>query len=179
MKAHHPVPFRFVIPLPSFVLRPLTAAVIAAVHVYLAAGHLWHLMVGDVQWTHCWKGFGALAAPTYSRRWRRGGLPEAKVGGALVWTLSDEAQARRFDHHQHEELLEAHFAEVVVTWGYRKLGCRGFRRHASFRASPVTFPKSAPHRAWDIYRGASPGADGPPPAPKPDELSFAFFLTYR
>jgi hypothetical protein len=61
MKAHHPAPFRFVLPLPSFFLRPLTAAVIAAIHVYLAAGHLWHLIVGDVQWTHCWKGFGALA----------------------------------------------------------------------------------------------------------------------
>jgi hypothetical protein len=61
MKAHHPTPFRIVLPLASFVLRPLTAAVIAAVHVYLAAGHLWQLVVGDVQWTHCWKGFGALA----------------------------------------------------------------------------------------------------------------------
>jgi len=45
MKAHHPTPFRIVLPLASFVLRPLTAAVIAAVHVYLAAG----------------QGFGALA----------------------------------------------------------------------------------------------------------------------
>jgi hypothetical protein len=61
MKAHHPTPFRIVLPLASFVLRPLTAAVIAAVHVYLAASHLWQLVVGDVQWTHCWKGFGALA----------------------------------------------------------------------------------------------------------------------
>ena len=52
---------RFVLPLPRFVLRPLTAAVIAAVHVYLAAGHIWPLILGDVQWTHCWKGFGALA----------------------------------------------------------------------------------------------------------------------
>jgi hypothetical protein len=61
MKTHRPMPFRFVLPLPSFVLSPLTAAVIAAVHVYLAAGHLWQLIAGDVQWTHCWKGFGALA----------------------------------------------------------------------------------------------------------------------
>ena len=51
MKVHHPIPFRFVLPLPSFVLRPLTAAVVAAVHVYLAAGHLSQLIVGDVQWT--------------------------------------------------------------------------------------------------------------------------------
>jgi len=61
MKVHNPKPFRLVLPLPSFVLRPLTALVIAGVHVYLAAGHLWQLVVGDVQWTHCWKGFGALA----------------------------------------------------------------------------------------------------------------------
>ena len=61
MKAYHPTPFRFVLPLPRFVLRPLTAIVIAAVHVYLGAGHLWQLIAGDVQWTHIWKGFGALA----------------------------------------------------------------------------------------------------------------------
>jgi hypothetical protein len=35
--------------------------IIAAVHVYLAAGHLSQLIGGDLQWTHCWKGFGALA----------------------------------------------------------------------------------------------------------------------
>jgi hypothetical protein len=78
MKAHHAIPFRFALPLPSFVLRPLTAAVIAALHVYLAAGHLWQLIVGDVQWTHCWKGFGALAgayvfAALASRGLARGG----------------------------------------------------------------------------------------------------------
>ena len=82
MKAHHPISFRFVLPLPSFVLRPLTAAVIAAVHVYLAAGHLWQLIVGDVQWTHCWKGFGALAgtyvfAALASRGLARGEGPAA------------------------------------------------------------------------------------------------------
>ena len=60
MKVHNPIGSRFVLPLPGFVLRPLTAAVIATVHVYLAAGHLSHLIVGDVHWTHCWKGFGAL-----------------------------------------------------------------------------------------------------------------------
>ena len=50
----------FVLPLPRFVLHPVTAAVIAAVHVYLAYGHLAELFGGDVQWTHLWKGFGAL-----------------------------------------------------------------------------------------------------------------------
>jgi hypothetical protein len=41
--------------------KPTYGGVIAAGHVYLAAGHLWQLIAGDVQWTHCWKGFGALA----------------------------------------------------------------------------------------------------------------------
>jgi hypothetical protein len=52
---------RFVLPLPSFVLHPLTAVVVAAVHVYLAFGHLSELLGGEIQWTHIWKGFGALA----------------------------------------------------------------------------------------------------------------------
>ena len=49
------------LPLPRFVLRPPTALVVAAVHVYLAIGHLSMLFGGEVQWTHIWKGFGALA----------------------------------------------------------------------------------------------------------------------
>jgi hypothetical protein len=53
--------FELVLPLPRFVLHPITAVVIAAVHVYpLAFGHLWQLFGGDIQWTHIWKGFGAL-----------------------------------------------------------------------------------------------------------------------
>ncbi len=52
---------RFILPLPRFVLHPLTAVVIAALHVYpLAWGHLVELFGGDIQWTHIWKGFGAL-----------------------------------------------------------------------------------------------------------------------
>jgi len=80
MKVHNPIGSRFVLPLPGFVLRPLTAAVIATVHVYLAAGHLSHLIVGDVHWTHCWKGSAPLAVPTCSRRWRRVGLRDTNVG---------------------------------------------------------------------------------------------------
>jgi hypothetical protein len=77
VKAHNPVLSRFVLPLPSFVLHPLTAVIIAVAHVYLAAGHLSHLIAGDIQWTHCWKGFGALAgayvfAALASRRLARG-----------------------------------------------------------------------------------------------------------
>ena len=52
---------RFVLPLPSLVLHPYTAVVIAAIHIYLSIGHLSKLFGGDVQWTHCWKGFGSLA----------------------------------------------------------------------------------------------------------------------
>jgi len=52
---------RFVLPLPGFVLHPLTSVVVCVVHIYLAIGHLGPLAAGDVQWTHIWKGFGALA----------------------------------------------------------------------------------------------------------------------
>ncbi|WP_035357919.1 hypothetical protein [Edaphobacter aggregans] len=52
---------RMVLPLPAIVLHPFTAVVIAIVHVYLSYGHLSKLFGGDVQWTHTWKGFGALA----------------------------------------------------------------------------------------------------------------------
>ena len=61
MKLHNALPFRVVLPLPGFVLHPITALVIACVHVYLSAGHLVSLFGGEVQWTHIWKGFGALA----------------------------------------------------------------------------------------------------------------------
>jgi hypothetical protein len=50
----------FVLPLPQFAWHPFTAASIAAVHLYLAFGHLSKLLGGEVQWTHFWKGFGAL-----------------------------------------------------------------------------------------------------------------------
>jgi hypothetical protein len=52
---------RSALPLPAFVLHPLTALVVACVHVYLAAGHLVELIAGNIEWTHVWKGFGALA----------------------------------------------------------------------------------------------------------------------
>jgi hypothetical protein len=48
------------IPLPRFVLYSLTSWTIAAVHVYLAYGHLTKLLGGDAEWVHVWKGFGAL-----------------------------------------------------------------------------------------------------------------------
>ena len=60
MKGHNTMRSSLVLPLPRFVLHPLTALVIAGVHVYLASGHLTHLFGGEVEWTHIWKGFGAL-----------------------------------------------------------------------------------------------------------------------
>jgi hypothetical protein len=53
-------PLRFVLPLPRFVWHPFSAMAIAAVHLYLAAGHVSELMLGNVEWTHIWKGSGAL-----------------------------------------------------------------------------------------------------------------------
>jgi len=54
-------PSRFVLPLPSFVLHPITALFLGAVHVYLAGGHLLNLARSPIHWTDVWKGFGALA----------------------------------------------------------------------------------------------------------------------
>jgi hypothetical protein len=50
----------FVLPLPRFVLHPLAAVTIAAVHLYLSLGHLTQLLTGQARWEHVWKGFGAL-----------------------------------------------------------------------------------------------------------------------
>ena len=50
----------FVLPLPGWVLHPYTAIFIAAIHVYLGAGHLAELFPGPPQWTDIWKGFGAM-----------------------------------------------------------------------------------------------------------------------
>jgi hypothetical protein len=51
---------RVVLPLPRFAFSPLTLLAIAAIHVYLSVGHLLHLVAGEIEWTHIWKGFGAL-----------------------------------------------------------------------------------------------------------------------
>jgi hypothetical protein len=83
MKAPNAIFSRTVLPLPAFVLHPLTAVVIAAMHVYLAFGHLWQLFGGEVQWTHIWKGFGAL-------------------GGAYVFAaLASRGLARQEGRHIH------------------------------------------------------------------------------
>ena len=58
--------------------------VIAAVHVYLAFGHLSELFGGDIQWTHIWKGFGALGgAYVFAALASRGPAPE-KAGRTTI-----------------------------------------------------------------------------------------------
>jgi uncharacterized membrane protein YfcA len=52
--------FNIVLPLPRFILHPLTAMGVAAIHVYLAASHIAELAAGKIEWTHIWKGIGAL-----------------------------------------------------------------------------------------------------------------------
>lgn len=74
-----------VLPLPAFVLHPLTSVIIAGLHLYLAAGHLAKLFGGDVQWTHIWKGFGALA------------------GMYLFAALASKGRARREDRRALQE----------------------------------------------------------------------------
>jgi hypothetical protein len=78
MKTESQRRFGGVLPLPRFVQHPLTSLIVAAVHVYLAGGHLVNLFGGSgVQWTDVWKGFGAL-------------------GGAYVFTaLASRALARQ------------------------------------------------------------------------------------
>src|SRR4030095_1783585 len=94
--------FRFVLPLPRFVLHPVTAVAVAAVHVYLSAGHLSPWFGGDVQWTHVWKGFGALGgAYVFAALASRGlapheGLHLVRADGAHSVSLddADQPQAR-------------------------------------------------------------------------------------
>jgi hypothetical protein len=124
MKSHSAVRFRFVLPLPAFVLHPLTALVVAAVHVYLAAGHLSQLIGGDVQWTHFWK--GCWAAPTSSCHWRRAGLQAKKIG-TFTQALHGRGEEEWLDSHQHEE----------------PIGRRFFLMRANERAVPKRFLPAA------------------------------------
>ena len=85
MKLPDALSFGRSLPLSAFVLHPLTPVIIAAVHVYLSAGHLSKLLGGDVQWTHIWKGFGLWPEPMCSRRWRRAGLPDTVTSTKNNW----------------------------------------------------------------------------------------------
>jgi hypothetical protein len=78
MKAHNCTSQSLTLPLPAFVLHPLAAMGISALHVYLAAGHLSKLFSGPVQWTDIWKGFGALAG-AYIFAALASGLPEVRI----------------------------------------------------------------------------------------------------
>jgi hypothetical protein len=60
MNAHQAMPLRRALPLPAFVMHPFTLLALAGVHVYLAFVHLAQLAAGNIEWTHLWKGFGAL-----------------------------------------------------------------------------------------------------------------------
>ena len=79
MKAHNTMAFRIELPLPAFVWHPITATVIAAVHVYLATGHLSRLFGGEVEWTHIWKGCGAMAGAYVFTALASRGLARHKV----------------------------------------------------------------------------------------------------
>jgi len=77
------------LPLPAFVMHPLTAVSIAALHVYLAAGHLTNLFGGSIRWTEIWKGFGAL-----SGAYVFAALASRRLAGS-AWTRGDPEAASR------------------------------------------------------------------------------------
>jgi hypothetical protein len=106
MKAPNAIFFRTVLPLPAFVLHPLTAVVIAAMHVYLAFGHLWQLFGGEVQWTHIWKGFGALGGAYVFLALASRGLA-SQEGRHITQALHGRGEEEWLDRHQHEGRLEA------------------------------------------------------------------------
>src|SRR5215467_5907964 len=93
---------RFVLPLPTFLLHPLTSVVVCVVHVSLAFGHLGPLAAGDVQWTHIWKGFGALAGAYIFAALATRGFVQHEDHRRLTGFL----QPGRLDHHEQESRLE-------------------------------------------------------------------------
>jgi hypothetical protein len=109
VKAPNAIFFRTVLPLPAFVLHPLTAVVVAAVHVYLAAGHLAQLFGGDLQWTHIWKGFGALGGAYVFLALASRGLARQEGGHIRAGPLR-RGEEKWLDRHQHEEGLEGNLS---------------------------------------------------------------------
>src|SRR5262245_6588542 len=103
MKGDLDMASRFVLPLPSFLLHPVTSVVVCVVHIYLAFGHLSQLAAGDVQWTHIWKGFGALAGAYIFAALASRGFIQHEDHRRLTSLL----RPRRVDHHEQEERLEA------------------------------------------------------------------------
>jgi len=107
MKGDMAMASRFVLPLPGFVLHPLTSVVVCVVHIYLAVGHLGPLAAGDVQWTHIWKGFGALAGAYIFAALASRGFAQHEDHRHLTSLLRPNAD-RRLGRQQQEERLEAH-----------------------------------------------------------------------
>jgi hypothetical protein len=94
MKEHRAMSFGNALPLPAFVLHPVTALVVASLHVYLAAGHLLKLFDSEVTWTNIWKGFGALAGAYVFAALASRGLSKQKgqplIGAAQKIADADE-----------------------------------------------------------------------------------------
>ena len=105
MKSYSAMRFRFVLPLPAFVLHPLMAVVIAAMHVYLAFGRLWELFGGEVQWTHIWKGFGALGGAYVFAALALRGLARQEGWHIHAGPLQ-RGEEKWLASHQHEEGLK-------------------------------------------------------------------------
>ena len=106
MKGDMAMAFRFVLPLPGFVLHPLTSVVVCVVHIYLAVGHLGPLAAGDVQWTHIWKGFGALAGAYIFAALASRGFAQHEDHRHLT-SLLRPRHGERLDQHEHEARLAA------------------------------------------------------------------------
>jgi len=53
------------LPLPRFVRSPIFFLGLAALHLYLAGGHILALLGSAVTWTDLWKGLGATAGAYY------------------------------------------------------------------------------------------------------------------
>src|SRR5262249_5718153 len=105
MKGDLAMASRFVLPLPGFVLHPLISVVVCVVHIYLAIGHLGPLAAGDVQWTHIWKGFGALAGAYVFAALASRGFAQHEDHRRLS-SLLRSSSAGRLDHHEQETPLE-------------------------------------------------------------------------
>ena len=56
---------RLRLPLPAFTGHPLFLVALAALHVYLGAGHILALFGGQLTWTDAWKGIGAALGAYY------------------------------------------------------------------------------------------------------------------
>src|SRR5277367_1073369 len=93
MKAYNIQPIE--LPLPAWVLHPLTALLISLMHIYLAAGHLLKLFGGEITWTNLWKGFGASGGAYVFAALASRGLAQHTFS-TLGWTREEGAQQNMF-----------------------------------------------------------------------------------